>query len=239
MHTALAEVLKHPGIWRGDGYSQAAPDVIDCHYAGLARQLPGGGWPQAAVSEMLVPRIGSGELKVLLPALAGLTRAGRQVVLIAPPHIPYAPAWQAAGVDMRRLIWVAPAKEQEAQWAMEQALREPACGAVVGWFAHALADRQCRRLQLAAEVGGGCGFVLHQGLGDTGASPFALRLSIEAVSGGVAVRVIKRRGMPAQHPVFILHRALNQHRKDHALVSPAFSHASTRRLAPRSHAHAS
>jgi cell division inhibitor SulA len=208
MQAAIADLLKHPGIWRGDGFSQHLPDTVDCGHAALGAVLPGGGWPQATVSELVTRQPGCGELKLLLPALAALTQAGRQVMLIAPPHIPYAPAWQAAGVNLHYLTWVQPEGEHDALWTMEQALREPACGAVVGWFGHAVADRDCRRLQLAAEKGGGCGFLLRQGRAEQLASPFGLRLGVDAVAGGVAVQVLKRRGAPLARPVFLSHDSL-------------------------------
>jgi protein ImuA len=33
-------------------------------------QLPGGGWPQGVVTELLLPHPGVGELRLLAPALA-------------------------------------------------------------------------------------------------------------------------------------------------------------------------
>lgn len=241
MQAAIADLLKHPGIWRGDGFTQAQPATVDCGHAALAAALPGQGWPQAMVTEMLVRQSGCGELKLLLPALAALTQAGKQVVLIAPPHIPYAPAWQAAGINLQRLTWVQPNSEHDALWAMEQSLREPACGAVVAWFVHALADRDCRRMQLAAEKGGGCGFLLRQGLTDGVASPFALRLGVEAVAGGVAVQVLKRRGAPLNRPIFLSHDTLAtaySPRLSHAVAGAASALATTRRPAAPVYAYA-
>ncbi|WP_263405621.1 translesion DNA synthesis-associated protein ImuA [Chitinimonas arctica] len=199
--------------------------------------MPGGGWPQSSVTELLTSRSGCGELKLLLPALASLTQAGKRVVLVAPPNIPYAPAWQAAGVDLRQLTWLAPASEHDALWAMEQALREPACGAVLGWFEQSLGDRNCRRMQLAAEQGAGCGFVLRQSPPDKTASPFSLRLGIESVAGGVAVQVLKRRGAPAARPVFLPHASLSSGQV-HAVASAALPLPAARRARPQPYAHA-
>jgi len=235
VQAALAEVLKHPSIWRGDGYSQSQPDVIGCGHPSLAAALPGGGWPGAAVTEVVAARAGCGELKLLMPVIADLTRQGKPVLLVAPPHIPYAPAWQAAGIDLRHLTWAEAHTEYDALWTMEQALREPACGAVVGWFAQSLTDRQGRRLQLAAEAGGGCGFVLRQGKQDV-SSPFPLRLSVEPLGGGIAVHVLKRRGAPLGRPVFLHQEALNsasQTGAQHALAGTLSAHTITRRAASR------
>ncbi|GAB3242784.1 translesion DNA synthesis-associated protein ImuA [Chitinimonas naiadis] len=241
VQAALIDVLKHPGIWRGDGFSQARQPITPCGHAALAGVLPGGGWPQAAVSEIIPSRAGCGELRMLLPALAKLTQAGQKVLLIAPPHIPYAPAWQAAGVDMRHLTWIATENEHDAQWAMEQALREPACGAVVGWFKQSLSDRNCRRLQLAAETGGGCGFVLREGKAEALSSPFSLRLAVESVAGGVAVRVLKRRGSPDMRPVFLPHDAPRRSQSGpsyHAVASAVPTQPAPRRPAPQRYAYA-
>ncbi|MBV8465017.1 MAG: translesion DNA synthesis-associated protein ImuA [Burkholderiales bacterium] len=234
MHSAIAEILKHPGIWRGDGFSQAHPDTLSSGHLQLDAVLPGGGWPQAAVSEIIARQAGCGELKLLLPALANLTQARKQVLLIAPPHIPYAPAWQAAGIDLRYLTWVDPESENDALWTMEQALREPDCGAVVAWFEHAVADRNCRRLQVAAETGGGCGFVLRQGRADNVVSPFGLRLAVEPAAGGVGVQVIKRRGSPLARPIFLPHRQLSAPNPSgirHVVAGTAFPLAPARRAA--------
>src|SRR3546814_1781188 len=85
-----------------------------------------------------------------------MTRAGAVVAVVAPPYLPYAPAWQAAGVDLR-YIEIIDADARNALWAFEQCLRSAACGAVLGWPLHA--DAQAlRRLQVAADGGDCLGF---------------------------------------------------------------------------------
>lgn len=218
MHTALSQLLQDPRIWRGDGLAQAAVPVIASGHDALHSALPGGGWPLASVSEIIPRKVGCGELRLLWPALASLSRhADQHIVLINPPYIPYPPAWQAAGVALRQLLWLAPQREQDAQWAMEQALREPACRAVLGWFDHTLSDRNARRLQLAAERGGGCGFVLRVARADRLASPFALRIGVDAAPDGMLLRILKRRGAPYTRPIFI---ALSSGVAPHAVAGP-------------------
>ncbi|MGQ5522565.1 translesion DNA synthesis-associated protein ImuA [Chitinimonas sp. PSY-7] len=225
MKAALAEVLKHPAVWRGDSLFHADVAAIDCLHPSLSAILPGGGWPKSAVTELLTNRPGSGELCLLLPALARLTQSGQRVVLIAPPHIPYPPAWQHAGVNLHYLTWVSTQTEAEALWASEQALREPACGAVVSWVKQPLGDRPARRLQLAAEKGGGCGFVLREANAVIQPSPLALRLSVEPVASGITVGVLKRRGAPYPHSVFLPHPAPTRspvyRQSDHVMASAA------------------
>ena len=120
-------------------------------------------------------------------SLAGLR--GR-VVLVAPPFIPYAPAWQAAGVDLRWLAQVeAPAAE--ALWAAEQCLRSGSCAAVLCWPGRA-DDRALRRLQVAAETGQALAFVCRGQQALHNPSPAALRIAID--TRPAQWRVLKCRG---------------------------------------------
>ena len=69
-----------------------------------------------------------------------------------PPHVPYAPALAAAGLDLARLVIVRCSNAADQLWAFEQALRAPECGAAFAWFGLA-DDRLLRRLAVAAREG--------------------------------------------------------------------------------------
>ncbi|GGP18298.1 hypothetical protein GCM10010970_04230 [Silvimonas iriomotensis] len=179
----------------------SAPATLPSAFAALDAELPGGGWPLGGVAELLlIHGAGSGELPLLWPALGQIARA-REVVLIAPPQVPYAPAWLQAGIDPGRTLWLQPASVAESLWAMEQALREPACGAVLSWIQGFIDDRACRRLQLAARSGQGYGFLLRPGRGHSTPSPLPLRLSVATTDDGWQVQILKRRGLPLTTPV--------------------------------------
>ena len=64
----------------------------------LDGQLPGGGWPDSGLVELLPNESGIGELRLLMPALAKLSREARWIAWIAPPYLPYAPALASAGI---------------------------------------------------------------------------------------------------------------------------------------------
>jgi hypothetical protein len=148
---ALAALLSHPALWRG-GECAPEPAALPTGHAALDAVLPGGGWPSQALAEVKLDREGIGEMRLVLPAVASLTRAGRQVVWVAPPYRPYAPALAAAGVDLHRLVLVRCRDAREALWAFDQALRAPECGAAFAWLpAHD--ERALRRLQVAAREG--------------------------------------------------------------------------------------
>ena len=129
---ALAEILQQHPVWRGGRLAQAIA-ALPTGFTGLDAELPGAGWPRQALTELLVDQTGIGELELILPALATLTSAGRRTVWVAPPHVPYAPALAAAGVDLVNLLVVRAPERRDALWAAEQALRSGSCHALVAW----------------------------------------------------------------------------------------------------------
>jgi hypothetical protein len=189
----LAQVLDHPGIWRRSAAQQPRVRALPTGWDTLDARLPGGGWPQGALSEILFEQDGLGELDLLMPALAALTQEHRRVIFVAPPYRPYAPALAAAGVDLRFLheIQAAPS---EAAWSMEQCLRSGCCAAVVGWLPD-VDYRSLRRLQLAAESGDACAMVYRNAAHAAHNSPAALRLKISSGRDATYVDVLKSRGL--------------------------------------------
>ena len=187
---ALESLLQARRLWKGPGSEPLAGAQPTGHPA-LDATLPSGGWPEAALSEILLPGEGLGELRLLWPSLARLSRAGERIVLVAPPHRPYPAAWQAAGVVLGQLVLVEAASEVEALWAAEQCLRSGSCGAVLCWPRRA-DDRALRRLCVAAETGQTLAFALRPLQAAANPSPAALRLAFDAGPG--CVRVLKCRG---------------------------------------------
>lgn len=184
-------------VWRGASVATPAPaDALPTGCAGLDAVLPGGGWPPGALSEVLLPLDGVGELQLAWPVLARLSRAGRTIVLVAPPYDVHAPAWAAAGIDLAHLQLVR-TEPREALWAAEQCLRSGACGAVLCWPAKA-DDRALRRLQVAAEAGQCLGLAFRASRESRNPSPAALRIAIESGGDGAPrLRVLKCRGANA------------------------------------------
>lgn len=192
----LPDILARPDIWRGDQLAQALLPTVASGFAVLDAELPGGGWPRGALTELLVDGAGIGELSLLTFALAGIRDAGGWSLLVAPPYPLHAPAWAAAGVDLARLAVVSPASPRDALWAMEQALVSGAPRAVVGWLPYADA-RALRRLQVAAVAGGALAFLFRPTRMAVDSSAAPLRLQLAGEDGQLAVRILKRRGPPA------------------------------------------
>jgi cell division inhibitor SulA/protein ImuA len=193
----LQELLAHPSVWRGR--SHAAVQTWPTGYAALDAALPGGGWPRHGLVEILTPRPGVGELYLLMPVLAALSRASpaRWCTWVSPPHEPFAPALQSQGVALDRMLIV---RTHLPLWAHEQTLRSGACEMALAWLPRA-SPRAVRRLQLAAEQGRSLG-VLYRSQRFAGeASPAMLRLLLEPLAGdprtghaGARVTLIKSRG---------------------------------------------
>ena len=188
---ALESMLAARTLWHAGRSAAIAADGEPTGHAALDALLPQGGWPRRALTELL------------LPTLARMTRAGGIVALVAPPYIPYAPAWQDAGVDLAWLE-VVEAGARDALWAFEQCLRSGACAAVLGWPQQADAAA-LRRLQVAADSGACLGFALRDRRHAVNASPAALRLErTRDAQGASAWQVRKCRGGPAPAQAFVL-----------------------------------
>lgn len=194
---SLDAMLSAQTVWRAGRAPAVAAGGEPSGHTALDALLPQGGWPRAALTELLLPADGVGELALVLPTLARLTRAGGVVALVAPPYLPYAPAWQAAGVDLRHLE-IIEADARGALWAFEQCLRSAACAAVLGWPLQA--DAQAlRRLQVAADSGDCLGFAFRDAKHAANPSPAALRLEFAGASEGAwYVRKCRGANPPAQ-----------------------------------------
>jgi cell division inhibitor SulA/protein ImuA len=179
-----------------------ASTSVPSGFAALDAELPGGGWPTGCLTECLPAHEGIGELRLLGPALARLSRAGRRLAWIAPPHLPYAPALDAAGIALDRLLIVRTVAARDALWAAEQALASAACGAVLVWPG-AVKYAELRRLQLAAERARAFAVLFRAPRAAGEASPAALRLGFHTAAGALAVRILKRRGAVCELPVVV------------------------------------
>jgi hypothetical protein len=189
---ALAEVLRHPGIWRRGTAARATVDAQPTGLAELDARLAGGGWPRGALSEILIGHDGIGECSLLLPALAAMTQAKQRVVFVAPPYIPYPPALAAAGIDLSYVVHI-DASAADMHWTAEQCLRAGCCGAVMSWMP--TTDYQkLRRLQLAAETGAAIGFVFRPLAAARETSPAALRVQVSMAQGLPKIDILKCRG---------------------------------------------
>jgi protein ImuA len=186
----LESLLQNPAIWRGRSAAQV--DVVPSGFPVLDESLPGGGWPRAGLIEILVSKTGTGELYMLLPALAALTQkpSARWCAWIAPPLEPFAPALAAHGVVLGKVFV---ARTEKPLWAFEQSLVSGACESVLAWVPRAPA-RDIRRLQLAAEKGRALGVLFRPQAAARESSSAVLRMAVEPAEQGVRITLLKSRG---------------------------------------------
>jgi protein ImuA len=206
----------HADVWHAHALSHAALPVLATGEAALDAQLPGGGWPIGALTEILQPPGLHSEWRLLLPALA---RCGQgPVVLVAPPHPPFAPALAAQGLATRRLLWIRATASAARLWSCEQALRCAEVSAVLAWLPQAR-NEQLRRLQMAAAEYNKLLFVMRPASAQDEASPAALRLHLQprgdapvaaARPSGpdtLQVHLLKRRGPPLDKALLLQARS--------------------------------
>ena len=196
----------HPALWLGHQLGRQAVDAVASGFPELDAQLPGGGWPRRALTELLLPHPGIGELRLLAASLAGLQRSGRLVMLFDPPAPLAAGALVQLGLDVAQLLVihtrVAGAPDGDSLWALEQALKSGHVGAVLAWLPPRLRAERLRRLQIAAQAHDGPAFLLRESAAAQQPSAAPLRLAL--APGGpdlLSLRVLKRRGPPLAQPL--------------------------------------
>ncbi|MGV6858879.1 MAG: translesion DNA synthesis-associated protein ImuA [bacterium] len=206
---SLQTVLQHAGIWRGRDHgihrSQAktTEQGIPTGYKVLDENLPAGGWPPGALTEILHQHTGQGELQLLIPAIRHLTENKHYVVMIDPPWQPNAPALSEAGIQLPYLIIIGPLSADDKLWSIEQSLRAGYCAAVLAWPGNQknLSNKALRRLQLAAESGKSSGFLFRAAESASEHSPAALRIQFQADSQPQKLHIIKCRGRYFSRPL--------------------------------------
>ncbi|MEC5161544.1 MULTISPECIES: translesion DNA synthesis-associated protein ImuA [unclassified Janthinobacterium] len=190
----------HPSLWRASQLAYSATRCVDTGFAALSAQLPGGGWPTGTLIDLLVQQTGSGEMRLLSPALARLPKL--PIVLLQPPHPPQALALAALGLAPSQLLWVRSGSSGDALWAAENVLRSGSCAALLFWQNHARGET-LRRLHLAAQSGDTLFCMLRPLASAQDASPAPLRLSLRPAAGGVDIGFVKRRGPQRDAPLFL------------------------------------
>ncbi len=208
-------------VWRASELSGESLHTLDTGYPALNRELPGGGWPQGAMVEVLQPQAGQHEWGLLAPVLASLQAGGTPargarawLALVGAPSSPFGPALRARHISMQRLLCIAPQPEPGIApallWATREALQCADVAAVLAWLPEAR-SAHLRRLQIAAQTHNKLLFVFRPLRAQHESSPAPLRLLLQghigasaSASGGgadVQVHVLKRRGPLLATPV--------------------------------------
>lgn len=210
MSPSRAETLEQLARLCRNGREGPPPRIEPSGSASLDAVLPGGGWQSGTVVELMPVSEGIGELRLLMPALAKLTQGERHVAMIAPPHIPFAPALLRHGLRLEHFWIIRAHSAADILWSAEQTLRCKSFGAVLAW-PQTIRDRDVRRLQLAAEAGSSIGFVYRSPSAARESSPAAVRLRLQAdAAGELNIDIVKCRGARAGMAVGVASTSTNQ-----------------------------
>lgn len=205
---APAPETLHPALWLGHQLGRGSEQAVPSGFAALDAQLPGRGWPRRALTELLLPQAGVGEIRLLSACLAAQQRAGRLVMVFDPPAMLSAWGLAQLGLNVEQLLLINTRTRvlpgADSLWALEQALRSGHVGAVVAWLPPRLRAERLRRLQLAAHAHDGPAFVMRELAARQRPTAAPLRIALRA--GGadrLALHILKRRGPPREEPLLL------------------------------------
>ena len=177
--------------------------VVPSGFPELDRALPGGGWPQGALTELLSDEEGIGELRLLLPALAapgaggegdrpgGPSLSSPRARLCCGGHRP------GAGDRRRRPRRTSIAGGRPSRPCAPTA-RERFCSGRAR-----SSEQRLRRLQLAAQEGEALAFVFATTARAAQPSPSPLRMRLSPAGARLRVDVFKRRGGVMSAPLLL------------------------------------
>jgi protein ImuA len=181
-------------LWRGSDFGSQAGSVVSSGFTALDAELPGGGWPCQALSEILSPQQSVLEWRLIGPSLRDVVGRGGNVVVVGPPKTPHLPGLHHTGIDEKHLVWVQAEAPAERLWCTEQLVKSGSCGALVAWLPQARPE-QIRRLQVCAQACDGPTFLFRPAAAQHESSAAPLRvLATFGVDWELQVHVVKRRG---------------------------------------------
>ena len=203
----ITKLLARHDTWRGQSQKSiqrsvsSGNDQIDL--------LLKGGWPTAALTELLVQRPGIGELSLLLPTIRDYCQNNHLSVWLDPPYQPYAPALAAAGIALQKVLIVQSKSAREWLWVAEQCIRNNAL--LLAWSDNKMPSySDLRKLQLAAADSGHAAFLFstnqepsskaaynrESNKQQSGSSPATLRLEVDSAGEkNLRLSVRKLRGV--------------------------------------------
>jgi protein ImuA len=136
---------------------------IPSGFPALDAALPEMGFRGGTLVEWLADGPGTGAATLALQAACRACRAGGALTVVDRSREFYPPAAIHLGIEPDQWIVVHPAGKADHDWAVDQSLRCLAVAATVAWPdapGGTLDVRTFRRLQLAAEEGGGLGLLI-------------------------------------------------------------------------------
>lgn len=133
--------------------------VVSSGCEALDRSLPEGGFRRGTLVEWFSVGNGDGRETLALYTARQACREGGAMVVVDQAKEFYPPAVVRLGIELDQLVVVCACNRADNAWALDQSLRCSAVAVVLAWPEH-LDGHTFRRLQLAAEQGGGVGLLM-------------------------------------------------------------------------------
>lgn len=122
--------------------------------------MPGRVFPTSAIHEFLSPTLAASAASTgfITAITSALMQNGKPAIWVSTRRTVFSPALKIFGIDPDRVVFIDVAREKEALWTIEEALKCDSLCAVVGEIKE-LDFTQSRRLQLAVERSKVTGFI--------------------------------------------------------------------------------
>lgn len=159
-----------------------ARGVVSTGVAPLDELLPERGVPPGTIVEWLGDGPGNGATTLAVQTAANVLRDHGACVILDERRELYPPGLGPLLGMLERVIVVRPADAGDALWALEQSLRCSGAAVVLGWIER-VEEHAYRRLQLAAEAGGGIGLLLRPAEYRSQPSWAGVRLLVQPLPG--------------------------------------------------------
>jgi protein ImuA len=197
----LVAQLLSQDVWRASELAVSRATTCSTGHAMLDEELPNKGWPRSTLVELLLQQAGIGEMQLLKPALAKLSK-NQRIALVQPPYLPHVMACKSWNFNTRNLLWIKAASTADALWSTEQILKNGSCGAVVLWQSN-IRSESLRRLNLAAQATDTWLWLMRPLSSSADASPAPLRIALRPALAGISLEIVKRRGPHLDNTLFI------------------------------------
>jgi cell division inhibitor SulA len=189
---AAAKKLHHLNAWERStvpGQVASVPTGVP----GLDELLPGGGWPQVGLVEIVSPDDYADATGLVLPLLAHLGVGDRWLGMVAPPCMPRTRILQDSRINPLRLQQINPHAGRSDMWTMEYMLQDGHYRVVLGWPS-CDTELVARRLANAAVAGNSLGILFRYESFSRNVSGAGLRLKLEVNETGKLLYRLNSRG---------------------------------------------
>ena len=184
--------LHHINAWENKT-TRCASRMIPTGISVLDGMLPDGGWPRAGVVEVTESRDRADAMELFMPALARITRQGRGVVLVAPPHSARKRIFTDSAVNPVGVMQINTHPGRSTLWTVESLMESGDYGVVMAWPG-CNTELMDKRLQKAATQGKVLCVLFRPPCQGRAVSAIRVRLGVAVDDAGRTVYLVNGRG---------------------------------------------